>query len=142
MTDIVHLAGHIPHLDSRLVDHYRRADVFALASTSAGGEKEGVPGTVVEAMAAGLPIVATRRGGIPSVVADGEVGLLVDEGDVGALSAALQRLLEHQALRHRLGGEAARRAALGLDVTQAMATLEDIYDEIAGAGVSSGTGPL
>lgn len=64
----------------------------------------------LEAMAAGRPVVASRAGGLPEVVTDGESGLLVAAGDPHALRDALERLLADGALRRRLGEGAARRA--------------------------------
>jgi 2-deoxystreptamine N-acetyl-D-glucosaminyltransferase/2-deoxystreptamine glucosyltransferase len=65
---------------------------------------------LTEAMAAGLPVVASDVGGIPEVVRDGETGLLVPPGDVGALAAALDRLVGDPALRARLAAGARARA--------------------------------
>ncbi|MGE0549448.1 MAG: glycosyltransferase [Kofleriaceae bacterium] len=80
-------------------------DVFALSSKS-----EGLPLVVPEAMAAGLPIVSTNVGGLPSVVDDGQTGLLVPV-DEGALSAALAKLTADHELARRLGRRA-REVAL------------------------------
>ncbi len=80
-------------------------DVFALPSRS-----EGLPLVVPEAMAAGLPVVATNVGGLPSVVDDGVTGLLVPVDEL-ALRAALARLAADPALAHRLGARA-REVAL------------------------------
>jgi colanic acid/amylovoran biosynthesis glycosyltransferase len=137
MGDVVQLAGHVPHLSDRLPAHYRAADVFALASTSERGEKEGIPGALVEAMAAGLPVVATRHGGIPEVVDDGHDGLLVEEADVGALARAIERLLADASLRRRLGTAAALRAARDLDLRVATTGLELLYDEMAARSKST-----
>ena len=68
-------------------------DVFAMASVS-----EGMPGALVEAMAAGLPVVATRVGGIPEVVTDGVDGLLVAPSDPGALARAVEEALSRPEL--------------------------------------------
>jgi glycosyltransferase involved in cell wall biosynthesis len=84
------------------------ADVFALASTS-----EGLPVSIIEAMAAGLPVVATAVGGVPELVVDGETGVLVPARDVDALARALGRLVRDPELRARLG-EAGRKRAEAL----------------------------
>lgn len=82
-----------------------RLGIFAQPSRS-----EGLGLTIVQAMAAGRPVVATRVGGIPEVVVDGETGLLVPPEDPGALAAALRRLLADPALARRLGDAGRRRA--------------------------------
>jgi len=64
---------------------------------------EGLPLTVLESMAAGVPVVATNVGGIPEVVVDGRTGLLVPPGDPHAAAGAIDRLLADQALARRLG---------------------------------------
>ena len=64
----------------------------------------------LEAMAAGAPVVASRHGGLPDVVVEGETGLLVAPGHVGELAAALDRLMADPELRHELGAAGARRA--------------------------------
>lgn len=86
----------------------RGADLFLLTSIS-----EGIPLTVIEAMAAGLPVVATRVGGLAEVVADGTTGCLAPSGDDAALAEQVLRLADEPALRHRLG-EAGRQRAAGL----------------------------
>ena len=83
------------------------ADVFVLPSTS-----EGLPVSVLEAMAAGLPVVASRVGGVPEQVSDGKTGLLVEPGDPNELAAALHRLTVDPSLRRRLGSAGRARAEL------------------------------
>ena len=81
-----------------------------VAAASEAIAREVSPG-LVEAMAAGLPIVATRSGGIPDVVQDGETGLLVPERDVSALAGGTARLMDDPSLAARLaaGGRRALR---------------------------------
>ena len=89
----------------------RGFDVFAFPSRF-----EGLCLAVIEAQAAGVPVVATPVGGIRETVVDGETGLLVPVGDPAALAAAVCRLLEDAELSARLAAEArsrVRRALLG-----------------------------
>jgi colanic acid/amylovoran biosynthesis glycosyltransferase len=69
------------------------ADALVAASvTAADGDEEGIPNVLKEAMASGVPVVATRHAGIPELVEDGVSGWLVPERDAAALAAALERL--------------------------------------------------
>jgi glycosyltransferase involved in cell wall biosynthesis len=102
LDEAVGLVGAVP--PGRIADELDRADVFCLPSYH-----EGLPMTVLEAMGAGLPVVASDVGGIPDLVRDGETGTLVSPGNVEALAAALRALAEDPALRLRLG-EAGRGA--------------------------------
>lgn len=76
----------------------RAFDIFVLTSTS-----EGSPNVVLEAMALGIPVVATRCGGVPELVHDGETGIIVPPGDAKALAEALRRLRRDPALARALG---------------------------------------
>jgi glycosyltransferase involved in cell wall biosynthesis len=96
-------------------------DVFALSSRF-----EGLPIALLEAMATGVAPVATRVGGIPEVITDGQDGLLVAPGDPGALSAALAKLLDDDALRAEVGLRAGARAR-EFDLVHAVRRTEDVY---------------
>jgi glycosyltransferase involved in cell wall biosynthesis len=82
-----------------------RADVFVLASiVERSGFMEGIPVALVEALAVGVPVVATRLSGVPELVRDGETGLLAEPGDAASLAAALERAIaEPDAARRRAG---------------------------------------
>jgi glycosyltransferase involved in cell wall biosynthesis len=89
-------------------------DIFALSSLS-----EGYSLALVEAAAAGLPIVATRVGGNADIVAHGKTGLLVETGDASALAGALEKLVDDATLRQRMGARS-RDWALKFGTVEAM----------------------
>ncbi|MCC5973279.1 MAG: glycosyltransferase, partial [Rubellimicrobium sp.] len=91
--------------------HLARAAIFVLpAQTGRDGETEGLPSAIQEAMAAGAAILSTRHAGIPELVAEGESGHLVDEGDAAGLAAAMARMLADPGTVAAMG-RAARRIA-------------------------------
>ena len=110
-----------------------RAAVFALPSYA-----EGLPMSLLEAMAAGCPVVAAACGGIPDLIVDGVNGLLVAPGDVDALACALHRLLVDRALADRLGREARATIARRYTAEAALERLEQLY---AALGVHRGPAP-
>jgi glycosyltransferase involved in cell wall biosynthesis len=99
-----------------------RSDVFVLSSRS-----EGFPVSILEAMAAGLPVVATDVGGIAEAVEDGETGLLVPAADPEALACALERLVSDADLRRRLGAAGRARALRLFDVTRYRRAYVELY---------------
>jgi colanic acid/amylovoran biosynthesis glycosyltransferase len=102
----------------------------APSRTARDGDSEGLPTTILEAMALGVPVVSTRHSGIPEAVTDGETGLLGAEGDRTALAANLARLLADDELRDRLGRQARARAEEQFDVARQTARLEQLYDQV------------
>lgn len=100
----VTFTGQVPYRD--LVDRYRAADIFVFPSIVK--EAFGMP--VAEAMAVGLPVVASRIGGLAEVVDHGTTGLLSEPGNVSALSNALRFLLQQPAARRAMGHAGQQRA--------------------------------
>jgi glycosyltransferase involved in cell wall biosynthesis len=101
------LAEHVELLGERddVAGQLAQSDVFVLASRS-----EGLPLSVLEAMAAGLPVVASAVGGVPELVVSGETGLLVPPGDIDALADAVRKLLADVLLRRAMGDAGRARA--------------------------------
>lgn len=100
-------------------------DVFALSS-----DWEGMPNAVLEAMGAGLPVVATAAGGTPDVVLDGVTGLLVPPGDAGALAAALERLIRDPELRRAMGAAGSHRARACFSAQAMVERTQMLYTEL------------
>ena len=99
-----------------------RATIYVLPSYA-----EGLPMGVLEAMAAGVPTIATRVGGIPDAIDDGVHGLLVLPGDIDALAERIMQLLDDAALRARLGAQARERAAAMFGTERVVAQIDDLY---------------
>jgi len=110
---------------------FEQAAVFCHPSvTSAAGETEGLPFSILEAQAAGLPVVATLHAGLPEGVVDGETGVLVTEGDVGGLARAMRSLLSDKERRGAMSRAAVEHAKERFDLRRQAARLEALYDEI------------
>jgi glycosyltransferase involved in cell wall biosynthesis len=103
-------------------DWLERADVFVHTS-----RWEGFGIVLLEAMLAGLPIVATRVSAVPEVVADGETGALVEAGDVAGVARELSRLLGDEELRRRLGAAGRARARSEFSVARMTEQTLDVY---------------
>lgn len=109
LDDRVAFAGELTQ--SAVRDEWRRTTVGVLSS-----DTEGMPVALMEAAACGVPVAATRVGGIPELVVDGETGRLVPPRDPQALAAALRRLLDDAPGRRRMGQAARERAVRLLSV--------------------------
>lgn len=121
VADSVRFLGAVPDPEN----HLRAASVFVLPSFY-----EGLPNALLEAMATGLPCVATAIGGTMDVMTDGQDGLLVSPGDVRALADALRLVLMDAALATRLGTAARRRAADSFSLETVVAQYEALYQEM------------
>ena len=109
-------------------NHHAHFDVSLLTSRS-----EGFPNSLLEAMAAGKPVIATAVGGVPEVIIEGETGLLVESGDASSLAAAIRRLIGDASLREALGARGRERARDGFTAERVLPVLESLYIELAGA---------
>ena len=121
ITSHVRFAGHQPNVPS----FHFLFDISTLTSVS-----EGFPNSLVEAMAAGRPIVATNVGGVPDAVRQDENGLLVPPGDPAALATALHALLSSTERREQMGSASARRSRAEFHATAVVSSLQHLYDEL------------
>ncbi len=106
---------------------------FHPSQMGADGNREGIPNAMLEAMATGLPVVATRHGGIPEAVKDGESGFLVDEGDIQGLAEAALNLMADSSLYRRCAQGARDVVESHFAAGSAIDILEDCYEEVLAA---------
>jgi glycosyltransferase involved in cell wall biosynthesis len=112
-----------------VADILRASDVFVLSS-----RVEGNPLSVMEAMAAGLPVVSTAVGGVPELVRAGETGLLVPSEDAGALAQAMQALVDDPARRQAMGAAARQYAVAHFDIRHTVRGYEQLYESLLNRG--------
>lgn len=120
MADAVHFLG----ARSDVPDCLAAMDIYVQPSLN-----EGMGRALIEAMAAGRPVVASRTGGIPAIVDDRKTGLLVPPGDPGALAAAIGELIEHPELAQALGQAARERIDETFSVSAMVRAVEAVYDQ-------------
>jgi glycosyltransferase involved in cell wall biosynthesis len=112
----------------RLKEYLNQADIFVLPSLTAdNGDMDGIPISLMEAMAMEIPTVSTFVSGIPELIEDGKSGLLVREKDAVALANALQQLLEDEALRKRLGREGRQKILRDFDIDKNVSQLSALF---------------
>lgn len=133
LSSVVQLPGQV--VGAAKLEAFRAADVFVLPSRT-----EGLPNAMIEAMAAGLPVVVTPVGSIPDVVVDGENGFLVPPGDVSALERVLHRLLTSPEARDRAGRAAHALAAARHSTEQAAVRIEHLVREVIAEAKPRGRG--
>jgi glycosyltransferase involved in cell wall biosynthesis len=93
---------------------------------------EGTPNVVLEAMAAGVPVIATRAGGIPEVVSDSCSGILVEAGDMDAVAAASLRLAADHSMQERMAAAARTAAAERFSLAAMVDATTDVYERVLG----------
>jgi colanic acid/amylovoran biosynthesis glycosyltransferase len=106
---------------------------FHPSETPADGNREGVPNALLEAMASGLPVLATRHGGIPEAVTHGHSGYLTAEGDAPALARAAFDLTADPSRYQKMSAAAAAEVATKFERKAQTAILESYYDEASGS---------
>ena len=128
LNDYVRFLGWVPQASDRVLP---ACDIFVQSS-----RWEAMSVVVLEAMAAGKPMVVTRVGENPHVVIDGETGLMVPPGDPQALANGLRTLLRDAGMRQRMGHAARRRYEARFTTRNMINTYESLYRELVGKGAS------
>lgn len=116
----------LPGDSARVAEDLREMDVFVLPSLA-----EGISNTILEAMASGLPVIATAVGGNPELIEQGRTGALVACDDVPALSALLEAYVDNPAMRREHGAEARAAVTAQFSLERMIATYDEIYRELA-----------
>ena len=122
LNQFIHFTGH----RTDLLDVYASLDIFLMTSLT-----EGMPNTVLEAMALEVPVVSTDVGGLSELVAVGQTGLLEAVGDVDALAAAVIKLLVDEKLRKQFSESARQRIEQSFDFSKRVKCMEDVYVQFA-----------
>ena len=126
LTDVVTLPGPLPQHE--VIERLAHSTVFALpCATETGGGMDNLPTVVMEAMAAGLPVVSTALGGVPEMVVDGVTGFLVPEHAPSALADALARVLGDRVFAHSLGEAGRKRAAERFSIEKNVQLLRGLF---------------
>lgn len=131
LTDVAQLLGERHDVAELLTE----CDVFVLSSVA-----EGMPLTVLEAMAAGLPVVATKVGGIASLVEPGRTGTLIAPGDPDVLAEALYPYVDDERLRHAQGEAGRARVVERFSLPVMASAYTKLYDGLLGRGQRSTKG--
>jgi len=127
--NLKHLAGNGVHFlgnRSDVPDILRAMDIFTLPSIN-----EGISNTILEAMATGLPVVATNVGGNSEIIDDGKTGQLVPSADPVALSSALSEYINSPELRASHGSQGRIRAKTQFSVEKMVSEYESVYRRVA-----------
>lgn len=131
MTSNVEMMGKVLYGSTQHLNELQKADIFIHPSiTDINGDKEGIPGAIVEAMVAGLPVISTNHAGIPYVIENGKTGLLVNEWDIKGLADMILKLSYDYSLRKQLGQCGQKFAMANLDLDEKEIELEKKYDSL------------
>jgi glycosyltransferase involved in cell wall biosynthesis len=133
VTDRVSFTGFVSQ--EQLREIYYRSHIFLHPSqTGRDGNQEGIPNSILEAMATGLPVFATEHGGIPEAIENGASGVLVPERDDEALARALFNATQDPSFLSRTGHEGASAVRENFDLSAQAQRLEEIYLKTIGSG--------
>ncbi|PLS02412.1 glycosyltransferase [Neobacillus cucumis] len=129
--DSFRLLNHLPK--EKVREHMASADLFCAASiVSSAGDVEGIPNTLKEAMATGVPVISTNHAGIPELVTHHQEGFLVQENNVDELAEALEFMLTHRELWEEYSIAARQKVEKNFDATQQLLLQAKYYDELLG----------
>jgi glycosyltransferase involved in cell wall biosynthesis len=128
--DVKKIANYIntrePEFGQNKIERLKLADIFVLPS-----HHEGMPMTILEAMASGLPVVATSVGGIPDLIINGKNGFLVPPSSPTKLSDALKEMIQNPSLRFQIGKENREKAKQSFDIEKYVEKLGAVYLALA-----------
>lgn len=125
--------GGVPYGSEKQLGLIKEADVYVHPSiTTPQGEKEGIPGALIESRSSGLPAISTAHAGIPFIIEHGKTGLLVRENNVEELAGHILALAENPELREKLGKQGQKFTLETLDVRMKERELEAIYLDMIG----------
>src|SRR5689334_11431186 len=128
ISDRVHFTGFLSQ--ENLLKLYHSCHIFLHPSEMPADEnQEGIPNSILEAMATGMPVLATRHGGIPEAVEDGRSGMLVEERDFEALAAAMKNLVRTPSAFREMGALASESVAANFEQREQIQQHEAHYDE-------------
>jgi colanic acid/amylovoran biosynthesis glycosyltransferase len=129
LEEVVYLLG---TADSDFIrERLAQAHLFLLASvTASDADQEGIPVSLMEAQATGLPVLSTTHSGIPELIADGASGILVPERDIEALADGLLHLIEHSSEWPRMGREGREIVEARFNITTLNHDLARLYQEV------------
>ncbi len=127
LTEHIELSAVVPH--DTLIEMYKnhKVDIEVLPSiTTASGEHEGIPVALMEAMAAGVPVISTNTGGIPELLRDG-AGILVPPEDSKALADAIEQLMKDPGLRYKIGAEGRAKVEKEFAISSVVKELVELF---------------
>jgi len=131
MTSFVSLKESTVYASKEHKQYFKNSDVFIHPSvTDINGDKEGIPGAIIEAMSAGLPVISTYHAGIPNIIKNNKTGFLVNEWDVENLKEKILLVANNYNLRKEIGEAGQEYATNNLDLKNKEKELENIYQSL------------